>query len=96
MTALGSPLMAWRNGPQVGPHATRGSPPSPILRAPIAWQRRSAASRRRRSLCLLGGYLAADREAEIDRLPVDAYPRQRPEDLWSNQAAKRIISAEPS
>ena len=42
------------------------------------------------------GDLAADREAEIDRLPVDAYPRQRPEDLWSNQAAKRIISAEPS
>jgi len=40
-------------------------------------------------------YLAADREAEIDRLLVDAYTRQPPEDLWNEQAAKRMISAEP-
>jgi metal-responsive CopG/Arc/MetJ family transcriptional regulator len=40
-------------------------------------------------------YLAADREAEIDRLLVDAYTRQPPEDVWSDEAAKRMISAEP-
>ena len=40
-------------------------------------------------------YLAADREAEIDRLIVDAYPRQPPEDIWNEQAAKQMISAEP-
>jgi metal-responsive CopG/Arc/MetJ family transcriptional regulator len=40
-------------------------------------------------------YLAADREAEIDRLLVHAYTRQPPEDLWDEQAAKLMISAEP-
>ena len=40
-------------------------------------------------------YLAADREAEIDRLILEAYKRQPPEDLWNEQAAKQMISAEP-
>ena len=40
-------------------------------------------------------YLAADREAEIDRLIVDAYTRQPPEDLWTEQAARQMIAAEP-
>jgi metal-responsive CopG/Arc/MetJ family transcriptional regulator len=39
-------------------------------------------------------YLASDREAEIDRLVVDAYSRQPPEELWTDQAAKQMISAE--
>jgi metal-responsive CopG/Arc/MetJ family transcriptional regulator len=40
-------------------------------------------------------YLAADREAESDRLIVEAYTRQPPEDVWTEQAAKQMISAEP-
>jgi metal-responsive CopG/Arc/MetJ family transcriptional regulator len=40
-------------------------------------------------------YLAADREAEIDRLIVEAYTRQPPEDIWNKQAAQQMISAEP-
>ena len=40
-------------------------------------------------------YLAADREAEIDRLLVDAYTRQPPEDLWTEHAARQMIAAEP-
>lgn len=40
-------------------------------------------------------YLATDREAEADRLIVDAYRRQPPEDVWNEQAAKQMISAEP-
>ena len=40
-------------------------------------------------------YLTSDREAEIDRLLVDAYTRQPPENLWTDQAAKQMISAEP-
>jgi metal-responsive CopG/Arc/MetJ family transcriptional regulator len=40
-------------------------------------------------------YLAADREAETDRLIVEAYTRQPPQDLWGEQAAKRLIAAEP-
>jgi metal-responsive CopG/Arc/MetJ family transcriptional regulator len=40
-------------------------------------------------------YLEADREAEIDRLMVDAYTRRPPEDLWSDQAARQMIAAEP-
>ena len=40
-------------------------------------------------------YLEADREAEIDRLLVDAYTRQPPEDLWNDQAAKQLISEGP-
>ena len=40
-------------------------------------------------------YLTADREAEIDRLLVEAYTRQPPEDVWNEQAAKQMIAAEP-
>lgn len=40
-------------------------------------------------------YLAADREADIDRLIVEAYTRQPPEDVWGEQAAKSLIAAEP-
>jgi metal-responsive CopG/Arc/MetJ family transcriptional regulator len=40
-------------------------------------------------------YLAADREAEIDRLLVEAYTRQPSDDLWGDAAAKQMISAEP-
>jgi len=40
-------------------------------------------------------YLAADREAEIDRLIVEAYTRQPPEDVWADEAAKRMVAAEP-
>jgi hypothetical protein len=39
--------------------------------------------------------MEADREAEIDRLIVDAYTRQRAEDVWGEEAAKRVIAAEP-
>jgi metal-responsive CopG/Arc/MetJ family transcriptional regulator len=40
-------------------------------------------------------YLAHDREAEIDRLLVDAYTRQPPEEVWNEQTAKQMIAAEP-
>jgi metal-responsive CopG/Arc/MetJ family transcriptional regulator len=40
-------------------------------------------------------YLAADREAEIDRLIVEAYTGRPPEDVWGDEAAKRMIAAEP-
>jgi metal-responsive CopG/Arc/MetJ family transcriptional regulator len=40
-------------------------------------------------------YLAADREAEIDRLVVEAYTRRPPDDVWGEEAAKRMIAAEP-
>jgi metal-responsive CopG/Arc/MetJ family transcriptional regulator len=40
-------------------------------------------------------YLQADREAEIDRLLVDGYTRQPPEDLWTEHAARHMIAAEP-
>jgi metal-responsive CopG/Arc/MetJ family transcriptional regulator len=40
-------------------------------------------------------YLAADREAEIDRLIVDAYRRQPAQDVWGEQSAKRLVAAEP-
>jgi predicted DNA-binding protein len=40
-------------------------------------------------------YLASDREAEIDRLIVDAYTRQPPADVWGEQTAKLLIDAEP-
>jgi metal-responsive CopG/Arc/MetJ family transcriptional regulator len=40
-------------------------------------------------------YLAADREAEIDRLIVAAYTRQPPADVWGEQTAKLLIAAEP-
>ena len=40
-------------------------------------------------------YLDADRQAELDRLTVDGYTRQPPEDLWTEHAAKQMIAAEP-
>lgn len=40
-------------------------------------------------------YLAADREAEIDRLVVAGYARQPPVDIWGDEAAREIIAAEP-
>ena len=40
-------------------------------------------------------YLEGDREAEIDRLLVDAYTRQPPEDVWNDQAARQMIAEEP-
>jgi Arc/MetJ-type ribon-helix-helix transcriptional regulator len=40
-------------------------------------------------------YLAADREAEIDRLIVEGYTRQPPDDLFGDQAAKDLIAEEP-
>jgi metal-responsive CopG/Arc/MetJ family transcriptional regulator len=39
--------------------------------------------------------LADDREAEIDRLIVDAYTRRPPGDVWGEEAAKRLIAEEP-
>ena len=40
-------------------------------------------------------HLAADHEAEIDRLIVDAYTRVPPHDLWGEDAARQMIAAEP-
>ena len=40
-------------------------------------------------------YLAEHREAEIDRLVVEAYTRQPPEDAWGDEAARRMIATEP-
>ena len=40
-------------------------------------------------------YLADDREAAIDRCLVESYSRQPPEDAWSEEAARRMIAAEP-
>jgi metal-responsive CopG/Arc/MetJ family transcriptional regulator len=40
-------------------------------------------------------YLAADREAEIDRRLVDAYTREPPGELWADEAARQMIAAEP-
>ena len=40
-------------------------------------------------------YLAADREAEIDRGIVDAYTREPPSDVWGEDAARQMIAAEP-
>ena len=40
-------------------------------------------------------YLAEDRETEIDRLIVDAYDREPPQDVWSDHAARQMIEAEP-
>jgi metal-responsive CopG/Arc/MetJ family transcriptional regulator len=40
-------------------------------------------------------YLAADREAEVDRLIVDAYTSRPAEDVWGEQSAKLLIAAEP-
>jgi metal-responsive CopG/Arc/MetJ family transcriptional regulator len=44
----------------------------------------------------LADYLAADREAEIDRRIVDAYTRQPQEDLvGADAAARAMVVAEP-
>jgi Arc/MetJ-type ribon-helix-helix transcriptional regulator len=40
-------------------------------------------------------YLADHREAEIDRLIVEAYTRQPPEDAWAGEAARRMVATEP-
>ena len=40
-------------------------------------------------------YLAEDREAVTDRLIVEAYTLQPPEDAWSDGAARRMIASEP-
>jgi predicted DNA-binding protein len=40
-------------------------------------------------------YLAADREAEIDQLIVEAYRRQPPDDNWGDDPARRMIASEP-
>jgi Arc/MetJ-type ribon-helix-helix transcriptional regulator len=40
-------------------------------------------------------YLAADREAEIDRLIVEGYRRRPPDDLWGEQIARDLIAEEP-
>lgn len=43
----------------------------------------------------VSGYLAGDREAEIDRQIVEAYTRQPQEDLGAVWAARAMIAAEP-
>ena len=40
-------------------------------------------------------YLAADREAEIDRLIVEGYTRRPASDVWGDEAARQMIAAEP-
>ena len=40
-------------------------------------------------------FLAADREAEIDRLIVEGYTRCPPTELWGDEAARQMIAAEP-
>ena len=40
-------------------------------------------------------YLAEDRQAEIDRLLVDAYTREPQPDVWGDEPARRMIAAEP-
>jgi metal-responsive CopG/Arc/MetJ family transcriptional regulator len=40
-------------------------------------------------------YLAADREAELDRLIVEGYTRRPQDDAWSDEAARRMIASEP-
>jgi Arc/MetJ-type ribon-helix-helix transcriptional regulator len=40
-------------------------------------------------------YLADHHEAEIDRLIVEAYTRQPPEDAWADEAARRMVATEP-
>lgn len=40
-------------------------------------------------------HLAADGEAEIDRAIVEAYTRNPARDVWGEEAARRLIEAEP-
>lgn len=59
---------------------------------------RSARERRSRSELIreaIEHFLAADRDAEIDRAIVDAYMRQPQEDLGAEWAARSSIAAEP-
>jgi metal-responsive CopG/Arc/MetJ family transcriptional regulator len=59
---------------------------------------RSAADGRSRSEVVreaIEQYLAADREAEIDRLLTEAYTRQPPRDVWGDQAARDLVAEEP-
>jgi metal-responsive CopG/Arc/MetJ family transcriptional regulator len=57
---------------------------------------RAAAGRSRSEVIrdAIARYLAEDREAEIDRLLVDAYTRLPQEDVWTDEAARRMIAAE--
>jgi metal-responsive CopG/Arc/MetJ family transcriptional regulator len=60
--------------------------------------RYSARHRRSRSEVIrdaIEAYLAADREAEMDRLIVESYTRRPQEDVWGDEAARRLIAAEP-
>ena len=60
-----------------------------------AYRAREGRSRSEVVRAAIEAYLSADREAEIDRLLVEAYTRQPPQDVWSDEAGKRMISAEP-
>ena len=60
-----------------------------------SYRRRAGLSRSQVVRDAVERYLAADREAEIDRLIVDAYTRQPAQDFWGEQAAKLLIAAEP-
>jgi metal-responsive CopG/Arc/MetJ family transcriptional regulator len=40
-------------------------------------------------------YLASDREAELDRLIVEGYRRTPPQDVWGDEAGRRLIAEEP-
>jgi metal-responsive CopG/Arc/MetJ family transcriptional regulator len=60
-----------------------------------SYRRREGLSRSQVVRDAIEHYLAADREAEIDRLIVDAYTRQPAQDVWGEQAAKLLIAAEP-
>jgi metal-responsive CopG/Arc/MetJ family transcriptional regulator len=40
-------------------------------------------------------YLTEHQEADVDRLIVEAYTRRPPEDAWADDAARRMIAAEP-
>jgi metal-responsive CopG/Arc/MetJ family transcriptional regulator len=60
-----------------------------------AYRAREGRSRSEVVRAAIERYLEADREAEIDRLMVDAYTREPPQDLWGEDAAKQLIAAEP-
>jgi hypothetical protein len=40
-------------------------------------------------------FLAQKREAEIDRQIVEAYTRQPPNAVWSDEPARQIVASEP-
>ena len=60
-----------------------------------SYRRRAGLSRSQVVRDAVERYLAADREAEIDRLIVDAYTRHPAQDVWGEQSAKLLIAAEP-